>query len=155
MKKIISLLLVAAALFGIMCMPGEAAENVAPVVLKVNGFEEREVISVNYGFHQATDVQGQISGNPRMNTIVIRVKAASSYKQELLSWKLDLTTPRDAEIVFSNTIDGSVMKTIKLHQTYCVRYTEYWRDGEGYYEEIELLSKEYINGNVEFKRNWK
>lgn len=153
MKKIISLLLAATCIFCLLCMPGEAAEATS-AVMKVSGFKDRKVISVNYGLSQETDKEGQLRGLPQAKTIVIRVKAADNYTDELLAWMLDPVMTKDVEIVFRNGTDNSEVKTISLKDAYCVRYTENWKEGSGYYEEIELSAKELGNGSSKYVNDW-
>lgn len=131
------------------------AENVTPVLLEVKDFEPREVLCVDYKFSQATDVEGQIAGNPRGGKIVVRVKALNDGNNQLLQWMLNPNDPRDLKITFQNTVDGATMKTIEGKGTYCIHYVEKWEDGEDHYEEIEVVCQELKNGPVEFKNLWK
>ena len=107
------------------------AENVTPVTLEVKDFAAREVLLVDYKFNQATDREGQITGIPRGGRVNIRVKAMNDGNAELLGWMLAPTDPRDFTIKFQNTIDGKDMKQLKGTGCYCVKYKEYWADGEG------------------------
>ena len=104
------------------------AENVNPVMLEVKDFEPREVIMVDYKFDQATDVEGQLAGIPRGGRVTIRVKAMNDGNNQLLSWMLDPTGPRDLSTKFNNTIDGSAMKELKGTACYCVHYVEKWTE---------------------------
>lgn len=131
------------------------AENTTPVQLQVKDFEAREVIFVDYKFNQAIDVEGQISGNPRGGRIVVRVKAMNDGNNQLLQWMLAPNDPRDLKVVFYNTVDGSTMKEIEGTGCYCVKYTEKWEDGEGHYEEIEIVCQNLNNGGVKFENPWK
>lgn len=131
------------------------AENITPVELQVNGFENREVIFVDYKFTQATDIEGQIAGNPRGGLITVRVKALNDGNYQLLGWKLNPTDPRDVKIVFANTVDGSTMKTLEGTNCYCAHYIEKWEEGQGHYEEITIVCKSLKNGSVEFNNPWK
>ena len=131
------------------------AENITPVQLEVKDFEVREVIFVDYKFNQATDVEGQISGNPRGGSIMVRVKAMNDGNNQLLQWMLAPNDPRDLKITFYNTIDGSTMKTLEGTGCYCVHYLEKWEDGEGHFEEITIVCQTLKNGGVEFTNPWK
>ena len=104
------------------------AENVTPVTLEVKDFKAREVILVDYKFNQATDREGQISGIP---------------------------DPRDFTIKFQSTVDGKDMKQLKGTGCYCVKYKEYWADGEEHYEDIEIVCQKLENGPVVFENPWK
>lgn len=131
------------------------AENVNPVMLEVKDFEPREVIMVDYKFDQATDVEGQLAGIPRGGRVTIRVKAMNDGNNQLLSWMLDPTGPRDLSIKFNNTIDGSAMKELKGTACYCVHYVEKWEDGEQHYEEIVVSCQQLENGPVSYVNPWK
>ena len=104
------------------------AENVTPVTLEVKDFKAREVILVDYKFNQATDREGQISGIPRGGDFTIK---------------------------FQSTVDGKDMKQLKGTGCYCVKYKEYWADGEEHYEDIELVCQKLENGPVAFENPWK
>jgi hypothetical protein len=131
------------------------AENVNPVMLEVKDFEPREVIMVDYKFDQATDIEGQLAGIPRGGRVTIRVKALNDGNNQLLSWMLDPTGPRDISIKFNNTIDGSAMKELKGTACYCVHYVEKWEDGEQHYEEIVVSCQQLENGPVSYVNPWK
>ena len=88
------------------------AENVTPVVLKVNDFADREVMLVDYKFNQATDTEGQVAGIIRGGQVNIRVKAMTDGNNELIAWMLDPTSPKDFSVKFVNTVDGAAMKEI-------------------------------------------
>lgn len=130
------------------------AENNTPVVLKINTFEDREVIAVDYKFTQSTGKDGQIDGNPRGGEINVRVKARNDGNNQLIQWMLEPDTARDVEVLFINTLDGSTMKSLKGKGCYCFRYVENWTDGQMHYEEISIVCQELTNGNVEFKNLW-
>lgn len=130
------------------------AENNNPVVLKIDSFEDREVLAVEYKFTQATGTDGQIDGNPRGGEIVVRVKAMNDGNNQLIQWMLEPDTARNVEILFTNTLDGSTQKSLKGTGCYCFHYVENWTDGLMHYEEISIVCQELKNGNVEFKNKW-
>ena len=131
------------------------AENLTPVILKVKDFENREVLMVDYKFNQATDREGQIAGIPRGGRLKVRVKAMNDGNSQLLQWMLAPNDPRDFTITFQNTVDGSTMKELKGTGCYCVKYKEYWADGEEHYEDIEIVCQKLENGSVGFENPWK
>ncbi len=131
------------------------AENKTPVQLEVSGFEPREVMLVDYKFNQEVDREGQISGIPRGGRITVRVKAMNDGNNQLLQWMLSSNDPRNVNISFSNTVDGSTMKELSGTGCYCVHFIEKWEDGKGHYEEIEIVCQELKNGPVEFINPWK
>ena len=145
------------------------AENVTPVTLEVKDFKAREVILVDYKFNQATDREGQISGIPRGGRVNIRVKALNDGTPELAAWMCDRFLKKDGEIQFLetktgkamktikfvNTVDGAAMKELKGTGCYCVKYKEYWADGEEHYEDIEIVCQKLENGPVAFENPWK
>lgn len=126
-----------------------------PVTLKVKDFVDREVMMVDYKFDQATDIEGQLAGIPRGGQINIRVKALNDGNNQLIQWMLAPTDPRDVEIVFENTVDGSTMKTIKGTGCYVVNYTEKWEEGQQHYEDILIVCQVLENGPVKFENLWK
>lgn len=131
------------------------ADNVTPVELTVTGFEKREVMMVDYKFNQTTDEEGQITGIPRGGRITIRVKALNNGNNELLQWMLAETDPRDVSVVFYNTIDGSLMKSLEGKNCYCVHYKEMWEDGQDHYEQLEIVCQELLNGPVAYQNPWR
>ena len=131
------------------------ATNETPVQLQVKDFETREVMMVDYKFNQATDIEGQLSGNPRGGIINVRVKALNDGNNQLLQWMLEPATPRDIKIVFLNTVDGSTMKEITGEGCYCVHYIDKWEDGQIHYEEINIVCQVLKNGSVEFNNAWR
>jgi hypothetical protein len=83
------------------------------------------------------------------------VKALNDGNAELLAWMLAPTDPRDFTIKFQSTVDGKDMKQLKGTGCYCVKYKEYWADGEEHYEDIELVCQKLENGPVAFENPWK
>ena len=126
-----------------------------PVTMKIDGYKDREVMMVYYEFEQETDVEGQMSGIPRGGKIIVRVKALNDGNAELLAWMLAPTDPRDFTLKFQSTVDGKDMKQLKGTGCYCVKYKEYWADGEEHYEDIELVCQKLENGPVAFENPWK
>jgi hypothetical protein len=74
---------------------------------------------------------------------------------QLLQWMLAPNDPRDMEVVFFNTVDGSTMKSLKGTGCYCVNYKESWEDGQEHFEEIEVVCQTLENGPVKFENPWK
>lgn len=130
------------------------AANVTPVKLEIKDFEEREVISVDYHFNQTTDIEGQITGQPRGGEILIRVKALNTGNNQLIQWMLAANDPRDIKITFQNTVDGKTMKTIEGIGCYCIHYQECWEDGQQHFEEVRIVCQVLKNG-VQFENPWK
>lgn len=130
------------------------ADNVTPVVLSVDKFDDREVFKVNYNFNQQTDKEGQLDGIPRGGQIHVLVKALNNGNTQLLQWMLDSTDARDVKVTFNSTKDGTVMKTIEAKGCYCVRYKESWADGQLHFEEISIVCQEMKIGSVEYKNPW-
>ena len=92
---------------------------------------------------------------PRGGRVNIRVKAMNDGNAELLGWMLAPTDPRDFTLKFQNTIDGKDMKQLKGTGCYCVKYKEYWADGEEHYEDIEIVCQKLENGPVAFENPWR
>ena len=97
----------------------------------------------------------RLPGIPRGGRVNIRVKAMNDGNAELLGWMLAPTDPRDFSVKFKNTIDGKDMKELKGTGCYCVKYKEYWADGEEHYEDIEIVCQKLENGPVAFENPWK
>ena len=130
------------------------AENITPVTLQVSGFQDREVLLVDYKFDQATDREGQIAGIPRGGRVTIRVKALNDGNTELLQWMLGANDPRDMKVVFLQTIDGSTMKTLEGTGCYCVNFEEKWEDKMGHFEEITITCQNIEIGSVKYENEW-
>ena len=126
-----------------------------PVALKVDGFQDREVMLVEYAFNQATDIEGQISGLPRGGRITIRVKALNDGSPELLKWMTSPNLAKKGSVEFNKTTDGSKMKQIDFEDAYCVDFTEHWEDKEGHWEEITLSCRKIALGPVNYELPWK
>ena len=47
------------------------------------------------------------------------------------------------------------MKQLKGTGCYCVKYKEYWADGEEHYEDIEIVCQKLENGPVAFENPWR
>lgn len=131
------------------------ASNITPVQLEIKDFEVREVLMVDYKFSQATDREGQISGIPRGGLVDVRVKALNDGNNELIQWMLDPAAPRDFEITYYNTVDGSVMKKLKGTCCYCIKYHERWADKEEHYEHIQIVCQKLENGPISYDNPWK
>ena len=58
-------------------------------------------------------------------------------------------------LITENTIDGKDMKQLKGTGCYCVKYKEYWADGEEHYEDIEIVCQKLENGPVAFENPWR
>jgi hypothetical protein len=129
--------------------------NTTPVELKIDGFATREVLMVDYKFAQATDREGQISGIPRGGRVNIRVKALNDGNNELIQWMLEPSGAKDFQITYYNTVDGSVMKTLKGTCCYCINFKEHWADKDEHYEEIMISCQKLENGQVSFDNPWK
>jgi len=130
-------------------------ENITPVQLQVSGFENREVLFVDYKFDQTTDLEGQISGIPRGGQVTIRVKAMNNGNNQLLQWMLAEHDPRNMTIKFYKTTDGSAMKELNGEGCYCVHYIEKWEEGQQHYEEIVVVCQKLTNGPVSYQNPWK
>lgn len=126
-----------------------------PVLLKVDGFTDREVIMFTYSFNQATDTEGQMSGIPRGGRITIRLKVLNEGNRELLSWMIAPYLNKDGKIVFNRTDkDGQERQTIEFKDGYCVNYVEYYEDKMDGYEEITISCREITNGPVSYHNQW-
>lgn len=154
MKKIISILLTLTVLL-LTVVPCSAGADAAPVTMKIEGFKSREVLSFSYGFNRPTGIEGELAGIPRSTSFTIRVPGLSDGNNDLFTWALaGGAMPKNLMLEFVNPVDESSIKTIKLTNAYCVSYTEYWDQDGTYYEEIEIVSKEFQNGPAEYENPW-
>jgi len=142
------------------------ADLQSTVKLSVDGFEEREVLQVDYTFTQATDIDGQIAGIPRGGKIVIKVKARNDGNVELLSWMLEPHTAKSGKVEFQKSTDGSTMKSIEFEDSYCVDYAESWTEAEVnpkgevvktplHSETITLSCRQITLGAAQYSLPWK
>ncbi|MCQ2159193.1 MAG: hypothetical protein MJY43_05180 [Bacteroidales bacterium] len=131
------------------------ASNVTPVTLKIDGFADREILSVKYKFERKTDLEGQLAGIPRGGLIDITVKALNDGNNQLIGWMLDPTLPKDVKIEFVNTVDGKAEKTLEGKNCYCIHYNETWEEGVGDQETITIVCQEFKNGGASFVNDWK
>lgn len=125
-----------------------------PVKIEIDGYKEREVLMVEYGFTQETDVEGQMSGIPRGGKIRVRVKALNDGTPDLLAWMVERNLPKNAVITFNETKTGKEMKRIEITNGYCVEFEENWEDKMGHFEEIVITCKEIKFGNVVYENDW-
>lgn len=126
-----------------------------PVTLKVDGFAEREVLKVSYGFERATDIEGQLAGLARGGRINIRMKALNDGNPEMYSWMTDKSMAKNGEIVFKETMGFTEMKKIELTGAYCIKLREIWEEGKIHSEEIQIVCQKItFAGNVVFENKW-
>lgn len=125
-----------------------------PVTLTVDSYKEREVLSVQYEFEQATDLQGQCVGIPRGGFITIKVKALNDGAPDLLDWMVDPRKLKSGTIFFKETKSGQKMKDIKFTDAYCVGYEEMWEEAVGHFEEIVIACKKIEFGNISYENEW-
>ena len=125
-----------------------------PVKIEIDGYKEREVLMVEYGFTQETDIEGQMSGIPRGGKIRVRVKALNDGTPDLLAWMVERNLPKNVVITFNETKTGKEMKRIEITNGYCVEFEENWEDKMGHFEEIVFTCKEIKFVNVVYENDW-
>jgi len=125
-----------------------------PVLLKVDGFTDREVLMVTYAFNQATDTEGQTAGIPRGGRITVRCKALNDGNPDLLKWMTTQNLAKNGSVIFNETKTGNLMKTVEFTDGYCVDFVEYWEDRVGHYEEITISCREIKVGPVSYHNKW-
>lgn len=125
-----------------------------PVLLKVDGFTDREVLMVTYAFNQATDTEGQTAGIPRGGRITVRCKALNDGNPDLLKWMTTQNLAKNGSVIFNETKTGNLMKTVEFTDGYCVDFVEYWEDQVGHYEEITISCREIKVGPVSYHNKW-
>ncbi|MDO4949441.1 MAG: type VI secretion system tube protein TssD [Bacteroidales bacterium] len=125
-----------------------------PVKMEIEGYAEREVLSLDYTFSQATDIQGQMTGIPRGGFIHVVVKALNDGNPELMAWMVDPRLIKKGKISFNETTSGKKMKDIEFTDAYCVKYHERWEDNHEHIEEITITCREIKFGNIAYENDW-
>ena len=133
-----------------------------PVELEIKEFKQtkREVSTFTMTFNQATDDEGQVTGLPRGGKITMRVKALNDGNSDLICWMTAINQAYNGAIIFYNTTDGKLMKTIAFKDAYCVDYAEHWEDTIynsplAHWEEITISCREITNGGaLNFSNTW-
>lgn len=149
-KKVI-LPLVFASMFLFQAIPAFAAAS--PATLKVDGFDDREVISYSYSLDKATDEKGKVTGSAELTEFVIKVVPMENGNNQLQQWALSENDKRNAELEIYNTVSESVMKTIKMKDARCISQELKYSKEDGNYEEIRIVCSELENGSVKFENN--
>jgi hypothetical protein len=131
-----------------------------PVTLKVDGLVEREVASFVMSFFQSTDIDGQVTDEPRGGKITLRVKSLNDGNCELICWMTNPKQANNGTIEFYDTKENKLMKVIKFKDAYCVEYREYWSDATkdvdlAHFEDFTISCREISNGGaLKFKNTW-
>jgi len=133
----------------------------APATAKliIDGFEDREVIYVQYQFNQQIDVEGQPTGTTRGGIINLKVKSTDSGNIDLLDWTCDsYKNVLYGKITWPNKI-GGIMKTLEFKDAYCVSYEEVYDDAnrDRMYESITITCRQLTvtgKGSVEYDNHW-
>ena len=125
-----------------------------PVELKVDGYQDREVMLVNYSFNQATDTEGQMTGIPRGGRITVRVKALNDGNPDMLKWMTSPNLGKNGSVEFNETKTGNLMKKIEFKDGYCIDFVEHWEDKAGHWEEITISCRALSVGPVTYENAW-
>jgi hypothetical protein len=125
-----------------------------PVTLKIDGFKDREVLSMSYSFDRSTNTEGQTSGVPRGGQITVKVRAMNDGNPELLKWMTSDSLAKKGSIEFLKTTDWSKMKSIEFEDAYCINFQEKWEDKQVHFEEITITCKKLVNGPVTHEMKW-
>ncbi len=132
--------------------------EVTTAKLKVDGYEDREVISVNYQFNQQIDVEGQPTGTTRGGILTIKVKSTDSGNTDLLDWVCDSYLAKNGTITWPRR-DGSTMKTLAFNDAYCVGYEETFdaTNSQLQNEVITITCRQLTvtgKGSVQYDNHW-
>ena len=132
--------------------------EVVTAKLKVDGYEDREVESVNYQFNQQIDVQGQPTGTTRGGVITVKVKSTDTGNTDLLDWVCDSYLAKNGTITWPRR-DGSTMKTLAFTDAYCVGYEENFDSGNSQLqnEVITITCRQLVvtgKGSVQYDNHW-
>lgn len=132
--------------------------EVTTAKLKVDGYEDREVISVNYQFNQQIDVEGQPTGTTRGGILTIKVKSTDSGNTDLLDWVCDSYLAKNGTITWPRR-DGSTMKTLAFNDAFCVGYEETFdaTNSQLQNEVITITCRQLTvtgKGSVQYDNHW-
>lgn len=132
--------------------------EVVTAKLKVDGYDDREVISVNYQFNQQIDVEGQPTGTTRGGILTIKVKSTDSGNTDLLDWVCDSYLSKDGTITWPRR-DGSTMKTLAFKDAFCVGYEENFdsTNSQLQNEVITITCRQLTvtgKGSVQYDNHW-
>lgn len=125
-----------------------------PVSLKIDNCKEREVLSFDYKFHQATDPDGQVNGLPRGGELDIVVKALNDGTSDLLQWIIGPYDLRNITVEFKETITGKIMKTFTGKNCLCIHFDEKWEDKKVHLEHIVIACQELTNDSAKYTNVW-
>ena len=125
-----------------------------PVLLKVDGYQDREVQKVEYSFAKASDDEGQLTGIPRGGKISFVLKALNDGNPDMLDWMVQRNLAKKGTIIFNETKSGKEMKQIAFEGAYCVEYKEDWKDKEMHIETLTITCQNITFGNIEYKNEW-
>ena len=126
-----------------------------PVLLQVDGYQDREVQKVEYSFSKATDDEGQLTGIPRGGKITFTLKALNDGNPDMLDWMIQRNLAKKGTIIFNETKSGAEMKKIEFDGAYCVDYKEDWQDKVMHTETFTITCQNIKFGNIEYKNDWK
>ena len=126
-----------------------------PCLLKVDGYQDREVQKVEYSFNKATDDEGQLTGIPRGGKITFTLKALNDGNPDMLDWMIQRNLAKKGTIIFNETKTGAEMKKIEFEGAYCVEYKEDWKDKEMHTETFTITCQNITFGNITYTIDWK
>ncbi len=126
--------------------------------LKVDGYDDREVLSVNYQFNQLIDEQGQPTGTTRGGVLTVKLKSTDSGNVDLLDWVCDSYKSKNGTITWPKK-DGTTMKTLAFVDAYCVGYEETFDSTttSPQSEVITITCRQLTvtgNGSVQYDNHW-
>ena len=132
--------------------------EVATAKMKVDGYDEREVISVHYQFNQQIDVEGQPTGTTRGGVITVKVKSTDAGNTDLLDWVCDSYLAKNGTITWPRR-DGSTMKTLSFTDSYCVGYEETFDSTDSLLQnEVVTITCRQLTvtgkGSVQYDNHW-
>ena len=127
--------------------------------LLVDGFDEREVIYVQYQFNQQIDVEVQPKCTTLGGVINLKVKSTNAGDISLLEWTCDSYGEKNGKITWPDK-NGNIMKTLSFIDAYCVSYEEVYDDTnkDRMYESITITCRQLTvisnKGSVEYDNHW-
>ncbi len=87
--------------------------------------------------------------------VTLNVKDFAAREVLLVDYKFNQATDREGQIS-GIPRGGRVNIRVKaMNDGNCVKYKEYWADGEEHYEDIEIVCQKLENGPVAFENPWR
>ena len=116
--------------------------------------KERNIVSVDYGMLQETDVTGRPSSVTRGGKITITVESTGD--TDLFEWMTNSFERKDGSIIFLKRDSEATLKELKFKEAYIVKYKEDFDAGgdNPLTETFTLSAKEIEMGTAKHTNEW-